>query len=291
MSQATRLLLWFFASILACLVVFKFPLLSDSSLSAVNNQAIIQQLSSADIVYLGERHNVQEDHAAQLEIIASLYKQEQNLAIALEMFQRPYQIWLDKYLNKQITEEELKQKTEYEQRWGFNWEYYAPILRFAQAHRIPLLALNTPSEITRKVAKTGLDSLSRQEASLIPPKSEIKTDNADYRAMLQEIYQAHSQGAHGNSDNFENFFTAQVLWDETMAETIANYRQSNPDRQIIVLTGVGHIIYGYGIPSRVARRLSGDIVQKTVIFQEDIPKKSTNKAPADYFWQHHPNLE
>lgn len=41
-----------------------------------------------------------------------------------------------------------------------------------------------------------------------------------------------------------------------MAETIADYlKGQSEDRRIIVLTGGGHINYGYGIPKRVFRRL------------------------------------
>ena len=60
---------------------------------------------------------------------------------------------------------------DYQRRWGYDWELYAPILRFARAERIPVLALNTPSEVTRKVARTGLNQLSFAERQWIPPIS------------------------------------------------------------------------------------------------------------------------
>ena len=41
------------------------------------------------------------------------------------------------------------------------------------------------------------------------------------------VYQEHSQNGHGNSVGFENFLAAQVLWDETMAEAIANLKSFN----------------------------------------------------------------
>lgn len=254
----------------------------------LTRQQILQELAKANVVYLGETHNHPEDHKAQLEILQALYWQNKKVAVAMEMFQRPDQDKLDKYLAGKITEAELVEQTEYEQRWGFPWEYYAPILRFAKAHQLPVLGLNTPTEITRKVARHGLESLTIDERLQIPAFAEIRTDNADYRQMAREVYDQHHQAGHGNSSSFEKFFTAQVLWDETMAEKIAEFVKNQPDYQVVVIAGKGHIVYGYGIPSRVTRRLNNSqLIQRSILFS--VPKKTPvvgEKVIADFFWQH-----
>jgi uncharacterized iron-regulated protein len=204
----------------------------------------------------------------------------------MEMFQRPFQDVLDQYLAGKITEAQLVEQSEYEKRWGFPWENYAPLLRFAKTNQLPVLALNTPTEVTRKVARSGLESLTTDERRYIPPFSEIRTDNAEYRQMVQKAYEQHHQVGHGNSTSFERFFTAQVLWDETMAEKIAQFLEANPDYQVVVLAGQGHIIYGYGIPSRVARRLgNGNLVQRSVLLSPlEGTSSPTNKPVADFVW-------
>lgn len=249
--------------------------------------AILEELGKANVVYLGETHNNPDDRKAQLEILQQLQERNPKIAIAMEMFQRPYQSIIDRYLAGEITEADLIQQTEYEKRWGFPWESYAPLLRFAKAKQLPVLALNTPSEITKKVAIHGLESLTLDEQKQIPPLTEIKTDNPAYRQMLAEIYAQHQQGSHGNSTSFERFFTAQVLWDETMAETIAQFITANPDYQVVVIAGKGHIIYGYGIPSRVSRRLNTpDFIQHTVLFGvTENGKLEGENAIADFFWE------
>ncbi|OCR00883.1 hypothetical protein BCD67_24490 [Oscillatoriales cyanobacterium USR001] len=251
-------------------------------------QEILQHLAGAKIVYLGETHDRLEDHQAQLKIVKELYRQNRRIAIALEMFQRPFQGAIDRYLAGQITEAELITQSQYNQRWGFPWEYYAPILRFAKENQLPVLALNTPTEVTRKVASTGLESLTPEERKHIPPNSEIHLNNAEYRQMLQEIYQQHAAGGHGSSKGFERFLLAQILWDETMAESIAQFVTKSPDYQVVVLAGKGHIVYGYGIPSRVARRLSNrKLIQRSVLFfwptESPLP---TDRQIADFIWQH-----
>lgn len=250
-----------------------------------SSQELLQNLTKANVVYLGETHTSEADHKAQLEIIQQVYAKKPKMAIAMEMFQRPFQGAIDRYLAGEITEQELLTQTEYQQRWGFPWEYYAPILRFAKENRIPVLAVNTPSEVTRKVSRQGLESLTPEDKKYIPPISEIRTDNGGYRQMLLDVFNQHQQGGHGTSASFERFFSAQVLWDETMAESIAKFVKSNPNHTVIVLAGKGHLVYGYGIPSRVARRLGNSLVQKTILLNPDaeLPLKK-DQPVADFLW-------
>ena len=259
----------------------------DSKKRVIRRSQLLHQLALAKVVYLGETHDNAEDHRLQLEIIEELQKKNSKVAIALEMFQRPYQAIVNDYLAGKIHEQELLDKTEYRKRWGYPWQYYAPIVQFAKAKKLPVLALNTPTEITRLVAKNGLDILPLQ-SKFIPPLAEIRTDNAEYRQLMLGIFQQHQANAKGNSPNFERFFQAQVLWDETMAEGIAKFIQANPAYQVVVLVGQGHIVYNYGIPSRVARRVQRlPFNQRSLLLSNDLQEKTANNTPvADFvFWQ------
>jgi uncharacterized iron-regulated protein len=252
-----------------------------------DQRRLLQKIQRANIIYLGETHDSLADHHAQLGIVESLQRGNPRLAIALEMFQKPYQSALNGYLSGTLSETELLEQTQYKKRWGFDWEFYAPILRFAKAKRIPVLALNTPTEITRKVARSGLDSLGADDFKWIPPRSEIDLSSASYRKRILETYESFHQGK-GNSDGFERFFQAQVLWDETMAGAIAQYWLKHPDRQIVVLVGQGHILFGDGIPSRVARRLKAagrqDWKQYSVLLNPSEEIRNTSPKAGDFFW-------
>lgn len=250
------------------------------SLSSTEDEAF-QTLLSADVVYLGERHDSEADHAAQLEIIEGLYAENPDLAIALEMFQRPFQPAIDRYLAGEISETELVEQTQYVERWGFPWEFYAPFLRFAQENDLPVLALNAPSEITRQIAREGLSSLAGDDFRYIPPLEEIDTSNTDYQEFVAQAFGAH--GSHGNFD-FDNFFAAQVTWDETMAMTIVDFKADNPAIQVVVLAGNGHVIYGHGIPDRVQRRLGDDLTQQIVLLNPIDFFEEEGAAIADVFW-------
>lgn len=73
-----------------------------------------------------------------------------------------------------------------------------------------------------------------------------------------------------------------------MAEGIAKFVKANPDYQVAVLAGQGHIVYGYGIPSRVERRLeSQKLMQRSVLLsppQEAITGKD-EVAIADFIFK------
>jgi uncharacterized iron-regulated protein len=97
----------------------------------------VESVAKADIVYLEETHDSKKDHQNQLEIIKALYQRRRKIAIALEMFQRPHQETSNQHLTEKPTKTELTQQAEYEQRWGFPWKLYAPILRYAKTNKIP----------------------------------------------------------------------------------------------------------------------------------------------------------
>ncbi len=249
-------------------------------------QSVLTRLSQASVVYLGETHDSPDDHQAQLEIIQSLHRLNPKLAIALEMFQRPYQSVVDRYLAGEITETQLQELSQFQKRWGFPWEYYAPILRFAKANRLPVIALNTPSEVTRKVARSGLKSLTLNDRRFIPPLSEIRAEPVAYRERMRQIYQEIHQGK-GQSGRFESFFLAQILWDETMADRISQFLKATPNTQVVVLAGQGHIFYGDGIPSRVARRMLNNPQFSQSLVLLNPPAEFTVKQDrpiADFFW-------
>jgi uncharacterized iron-regulated protein len=257
------------------------PILQGNVKFTPQQQGIITQLQTARVVYLGEIHDRESDRQQQLMMIEALFKYKPKVAIGMEMFQRPAQPILDRYLAGKITATELREQTEFDRRWGYKWESYELILRFAKANHLPIIALNTPTEITRKVAKQGLESLTGSDLQYIPPLAEIDRSNAKYREAILESYQGHMGMVGTASKSFDRFYNAQLLWDETMAERIANFAKQQPNYQIIVLAGQSHIIYGHGIPDRVYRRLGAKTTQKTILLSYDGDRQQNL---VDFFW-------
>lgn len=212
---------------------------------------LIPELAKNRVIFIGEIHTRYDHHLTQLEIIRRLHVLHPDLVIGMESFQQPFQKYLDEYVRGDLSEREMLRLTEYYDRWRYDYRLYAPILRYAQEHGIPVLALNIPTELTRKVGRSGLDSLSEDERAQLP--EEIDRTDKDYQNRLKEIFNQHSGGM---AEDFDNFLTAQLLWDEGMAESIADYLGAHPAAKMVVLAGRGHLAHGSGIPKRVARRLA-----------------------------------
>jgi len=228
---------------------------------------VIRQVADKKIIYVGETHDQYSHHLVQLEIIQALHSMGKKLAIGMEMFQRPFQKALDDYLNGRIGEKTFLKRSEYFERWKFDYNLYRPILQFARAEKIPVAALNVRREIAEKVGRTGLDSLSEEEKRGIPLRMDF-SDRA-YWKKLEKIFRQHP--SFGNM-NFDFFLQAQILWDEIMADSIDRLLKEKPDYQMVVLAGRGHLAYGSGIPNRAARRngFAYAIILNDVELEKDI---------------------
>jgi aminopeptidase N len=218
---------------------------------ALSLKDIIERIIDTDIIYVGETHPNYADHKVQLAVIEALHREGRAFAIGMEMFQRPYQPSLDAYISGDIGVRDFLKDTEYYERWGFNYNLYREILDYARTYGIPVVALNQASEVVKKVADGGLDALTPEEREKIPPDMDM-TDDA-YRRRLRTIFEAHRKVP---GRTFTNFYQAQVLWDETMAHSVADFLKENPGYQMVVIAGQGHVAYGSGIPRR-AHRLNG----------------------------------
>ena len=228
-----------------------------------NLEALIPRLAERRVVFVGEAHDRYEDHLNQLAIIRGLHQQGADLAIGMEMFQQPFQPALDAYIAGEIDEAELLRRTDYFERWRFDYRLYRPILRFAREQGIPVIALNLEREITAKVGQGGLEALSPEERARIP--AEIESDDPAYRQRVRAVFDLHPKGnreqkaegdAQDSEQDFERFLAVQLLWDEGMAERAARYLQDHPGKQLVILAGSGHLESGQGIPSRLSRRFA-----------------------------------
>jgi aminopeptidase N len=214
----------------------------------INIPEVVERAAGKKIIYVGELHDRFEDHRAEYDIIRALHEKNNNIAIGMEMFQKPFQKALDDYIAGKIDEREFLKKSEYFSRWRFDYTLYREILLYAREYRIPVIALNIRSGIVSKVAKSGLLSLSEKELKEVP--ADMDLSNSVYRARLKKFY-----GLHEDSPmmNFDFFYEAQVLWDESMAHNLNDFMQKHPGVQVVVLAGAGHLAYGSGIPARAYR--------------------------------------
>ena len=231
------------------MAVAPLEIVACASGERVSLDAMLDALVGARAVYVGERHDQAFDHAVQRAVLAGLIERDPSLALGLEMFQRPYQAPLDAYVAGTIDEDALLAATEWQERWSLDFGLYRAILELAREHRIPVIALNARRELTRAIAREGIDSLSPELRAELP---ELDLADAEHRAMVEEAL-----GGHEGMDpaRLERFYLAQLTWDESMGARAAEVMASEgAPRAIVVLAGRMHVQRGLGVPRRAARR-------------------------------------
>lgn len=221
-----------------------------ATLEPISFEVLIEELSTARFVLVAESHGREHDHRVQQEIFEALIEEVDDIALGMEMFQRPFQESLDAYVMGDIDESTMLMQTEWAQRWGFTPELYAPLWRRAAEQERPVLALNARRELTRRVASVGVDGLSAAEKNELP---EIAREPEEHRQWLVQVFAAH--GMTEDDERFENFYTAQLIWDETMAQVAFDFAMESGVSLVYIVSGRGHIERGWGIPSRLERRL------------------------------------
>jgi len=163
--------------------------------------------------------------------------------------------------------------------WGFPFPLYRDLLEFAQHHGLQVLGLNAPHAVVQKVARCGLASLSPEERARIA--REFRPENPRHREYVRKEFDEHVKET---IKDFQAFYEAQLTWEETMAETLADHlRSAPPGEQVVVLVGRGHLPYKLGIPRLVTERLAHSF--KTVIpLPVDHAKDSSDRELGDYYW-------
>lgn len=245
---------------------------------ALSFDELIDRLLESRVVYVGEQHDREADHAAQRAIFEALHARDPSLALGLEMVQRPEQPALDAYVARAIDEPELLERLRWSERWGFDFALYRPMFVLAREHALPIMALNAPSELTRAIAREGLGSLSDEQRADLP---ELDLENEPHRAMVEEALRGHPSMSDAM---LERFYTAQVVWDETMADRVASFLERSP-RRMVVLAGAMHVQAGHGIPARAARRGAGPYAIVLPITANELAAARRARPPiADFLW-------
>ena len=231
-------------------------------------RAYWEQLASARVIYIGETHNSNSDHEYQFDVLKGLRARGTQVTVGWEMFDLTQQPLLDSWDAHHLSTDVLLEKTDFQRHWGTYSVMYEKILRWTQAEDVPCLALNAPPNLSHKLAQG--QALDPPEQALLP------TGYHPLPGGYEHFAEQMSQNPHGGA-NLENFYKAQLLWDQTMAGRIVDYLAAHPDRKLIVLIGRGHVEGGYGVPSFVSQK--SDAAQ-LVVYPGGLPPENNHPGGA-----------
>lgn len=209
----------------------------------------MNDLHQARVVFVGEFHDQRDHHTLQLEIIKGLHGQGKPLAIGLEMFDIEQQPVLDEWITGKLSLQDFVAR--YQQGWNIDWAEYDAILLFARNNKIPMIALDAPPDLVKRVTYGGSGALGHDALKRLPAGFTTSM-LPSYRKFMSQAFSTHQIP----DALFDNFCAAQGLRNSTMSRRILSYLASNPSHTIVVLAGVGHSIRR-AVPYEVLREGKG----------------------------------
>ncbi len=237
---------------------------------------LIKSLRERDVVFVGEVHNDPDHHLIQTQILQALALEWGRINVAMEFLPVHTKDAVKRYLTGEINEEEFLKQVNWDKIWGFPYHLYRPMFLVAKREGGQILPINAPNRIVKKVARTGLESLTQDEKRLIA--REIDLSHPGHRNYLKEVFESHH---HGEIKDFEYFYQAQCVWEDTMAENIAAWLAAD-NRCLVVLAGNGHVLNRYGIPDRVLKRVQADTAIVVPIHFRHLGRVRPDSA--DFVW-------
>jgi uncharacterized iron-regulated protein len=157
------------------------------------------------------------------------------------------------YLAGKIGEETLKSKG---RAWDNYAESYRPLVEYAKAHGLPVIAANTPANLVRCVGRDGTDYLAHLPAEKRSwAAAVIHAGDGPYKQKFLDFLGGDAAHAgSGSSKALNNSFAAQATRDDTMAESIADYLRANPGHLVLHVTGIFHVEERLGTIERLKMR-------------------------------------
>jgi len=276
-------------------------------------------LYDADAVCIGELHTSQSDHTVQRLIIDALtyqlfldLRQEQSvdptamkgvvaqnasphrISVGVEYFSRFQQQVLDDYIfvNKKETLDELRENSEWDSVWNYDWRLYAPLFRFCKLNATKVIGMNLPSEWSLEVSRNGLNSVPPELREVLP---DVDLSNVKHRRRFEDMLKMPVEDAvtrmalpadgYKQNPKLDKIYESQALWDEYMAETASKYLGYRGGR-MVVLAGVNHV-WRDAIPDRLeanARKAGTPLRAVSVQPWRGAFEPSALPSCADYLW-------
>lgn len=260
-------------------------LYAGQNIEKVSLEAALSEIRPNTVILIGENHGFAEHQRQHLEILNQLRKQGLRVSVGLEFLNYLDQQKIDLYRSGEISEAEFLKQV----KWGdISFDFYKSQLLFPNINQGEFsLGLNMSREITNKVMRGGLASLTDEEKRFYPPNFELGREI--YRQRFAETIPHKIP-----PEMLNNWFSAQSTWDDTVAWVSSEFMKAHPEQVLVVVMGDFHVVYGGGLPDRLHKRWpegkiitfsqlnSLDLNQEEIM--EGLKPNPTYGVRADYVW-------
>ena len=219
-------------------------LVFDEKGARVERGAVVGACAGADAVLIGEMH----DHPAGLAYAAKLFEDvlasKPNAALALEFLERDAQPVVDRYLAGEVDRAAFVSGTK--QKSASFDVGHGKMIDAAKLAHAPVVAANAPRAYVKLARVDGYDALRalpEEEQKLFVVPTELP--GGAYRDAFASAMGAHEVPGHA-SPKVEPFYRAQVLWDASMADSVARTVEAGRS-PVVLVVGRFHVESGGGL--------------------------------------------
>ncbi len=255
-------------------------LIIDSKADTVSFDDLITALSTYDVVFVGEEHDSRPAHEAELSILQNLFTFDSSIVLGLEMFERDVQAVLDSYLDSGTNESTFVSQA---RPWPNYETDYKPLVEFAKARKIPVVAANIPRRAASAVAKAGEISPAVLGPDSVYMPSAVHLDSREYHDRFAETMEGMPKSGPMAAMMMDGLFKAQVLKDAVMAEALFPWLDQG--RKVIFFCGRFHSDYHLGVPYQLSKaRPDLKVVVVTLAPADQELSLEERSRMADFIW-------
>jgi len=224
---------------------------------------LIEQLSAASLVLVGEQHDNLDHHALELWLLQALQTRRAQGSVLLEMLDDEQQLQVEQVqtaIHSGQPPEHLPAALNWQKNW--DWSAYAPLVRYALAQPYPLLAANLERSEMLHIYREA-KPLSGSNATAKPVLAALREQiRASHCNLLPET-------------QLPNMLAVQQQRDRRMAE-----RLLSAPKPTLLVAGAFHVRRDLGVPLHLA-----DLSQsgEKVLILAQVGRPVTDKM-ADFVW-------
>lgn len=238
----------------------------------VGRDALARLATGADVIAFGELHGHPEGAQAELELwrAVAAAADDRPGVLALEFFEKDTQADLDAHLMGMLSEADLAKRARQGDAYA---KTHGPLVAEAKAKRSPVIAANAPRRLVSAYRKQSAPydmwkaSLPEADRAFLPRAT------AEAQGPYRDKFLALMGPERGPA-----FFKAQSLWDDAMAESVADVRTAQPTARVLLVVGGFHVEGRLGTLAKLAARRPAD---KIALVQMVTSKDAALALPPD----------
>lgn len=133
--------------------------------TAMDQRHLFARLKKAEIVLVGDFHAQKQSARGFLRIVR---KMKVAVVLAVECLCEKDQPAIDLFLKGELSEKDFLSRVSWKKNWGFPWENYRPLFKWAQIHKTPVYGINDSPN--KRVLLAGRDQYAATRVQKIKQK-------------------------------------------------------------------------------------------------------------------------